>query len=268
MKPAVIANQENIASVSKPSSVNIKHKLEYLQNFPQKIKRSHQSVIRVKKLIKNFKVERKTIPVLKKISTSIYYKEFVIIHGPSGCGKSTLLHSILGLEHPTKGAVYIKGKNIYKMQQNSRAIFRHKTIGTVFQQSNWIKSLNVIENVSYPLFLSGISKKDAFEVAYLNLQKVGLQHLSYSKPVELSGGEQQRVSLARSLVLDPKIIIADEPTGNLDSASGTKVMEILTRLNREENKVIVMVTHDTSFLPLANRVIGMLDGKIVFDNYD
>lgn len=258
----------------KQKKVNLFESNEYVElitkekGFPKKLNRSHHVAVKVNNLHKSFKVGKRRLKVLKGINFNIYSGEFVIVYGPSGCGKSTLLHTILGLEEPTKGKVFVRGENIYSLNENQKADFRKQKFGMVFQQSNWIKSLSVIQNVSYPLILQGLSEKDAAVKALSCLKQVGLEHLANNKPTELSGGEQQRVSLARSLTTNPWILVADEPTGNLDTESSIGVMKILTKLNRVDRKVIIMVTHETRFLPLANRLIGLTDGKIIVDEKD
>lgn len=268
-----LINSENGENNSSSAHHDLFHKenkayFEYLKNFPKKHKRSHNVVFKLENVNKIFKKGKRDIHVLKDISFDLYSGEFVIIYGPSGCGKSTLLHVMIGLEHPTTGTVEVRGKHIYRLTEDHRAIFRREKIGMVFQNSNWIRSLNVLENVAYPLILEGESEKKAYEKAFEKLKEIKIEKLADNNPVELSGGEQQRVSLARALITDPWILVADEPTGNLDSDSGLMVMEILTRLNREHHKEVILVTHDTKYVNLATRVIGLLDGKKVIDTHD
>jgi putative ABC transport system ATP-binding protein len=198
----------------------------------------------------------------------LYSGEFAIIYGPSGCGKSTLLHTILGLEQPTRGQVILREENLYTMPTDEQRKFRREKIGMVFQQSNWIKSLNVWENVAYPLWLSGMSKAESKERAMEVLGEVDMDRMATHQPMELSGGQQQRVSLARALSTKPWMIIADEPTGNLDTRSSEEIITLITRLNREDKRMVLMVTHELSFLELANRRIGLQDGKVVYDSHD
>ena len=246
-------------------SLNIE-KIE--KELPKKKTRSHHIAVKSRKLHKSFRVGKRAIPVLKNINLNLYSGEFVIIYGPSGCGKSTLLHTILGLEPPTAGEIFLRGYNLYEMDNDQRTNFRREKIGVVFQQSNWIKSLNVWENVAYPLWLSGLTKQRAKRRAMEVLNEVGMEALAYNQPMELSGGEQQRVSLARALSTNPWIIMTDEPTGNLDTASSEKIMLLLARLNREKRRMILMVTHELSFLPIATRRIGIKDGEVVYDEKD
>ena len=205
---------------------------------------------------------------MKDINLSLYSGEFLIIYGPSGCGKSTFMHTILGLEKPSRGKVFLRGEEIFKMEDDKRTNYRRQKIGMVFQQANWIKSLSVWENVAYPLLISGYEDADAKERAFKVLKDVGMENMANKKATELSGGQQQRVALARALSTDPWIIMADEPTGNLDSSSSAEIISILARLNREQSRTIIMVTHDMNFLPLATRRIAMSDGRVVADDHD
>lgn len=236
--------------------------------LPPKQERSHHIVVKVNKLHKSFDLGKQKVHVLKGIDLNLYSGEFVVIYGPSGCGKSTFLHTILGLEPPDRGRVYLRQEEIYKMNQDQRTNFRRQKIGMVFQQSNWIKSMSVLGNVTYPLWLDGWQEDEAEEKALEMLAEVDMADFAHYHPNELSGGQQQRVSLARAMVTDPWIIMTDEPTGNLDSESGTEIMTMLTRLNRKDRRMIIMVTHDVGFLPLATRRVAMKDGKIIADEHD
>lgn len=239
------------------------------KSLPPKRKRSHHVVVKLDKVHKHFGTATSRVNVLKDVNFSIYSGEFVIISGPSGSGKSTILHTMLGLEKPSTGTVYLRKENLYHQTDSERAQYRRQKIGMVFQQSNWIKSLNVWENIAYPLWLGTVSPAAAKEQALTALESVGLsRELAKQVPNELSGGQQQRVSLARALVSDPGIIVADEPTGNLDTDSGTEVIRLLANLNRVQRKVVIMVTHDTQFLSIANRRLLVKDGKIVYDDHD
>lgn len=235
------------------------------------------AIIRLEHLRKVFRVGTHDIEVLRDISFDIFPGEFLIIVGPSGCGKSTLLHTVLGLEPPTSGSVIYKmkdfhtfnkepskfNKNIYtELTVDERALFRKHHLGMVYQQANWIRSLNVRENVAFPLSLMGVGKSIAFNKTLKLLNSLGLAAWSECVPTELSGGHQQRLSLARALINNPEVIIADEPTGNLDYKSGSSLLNILRNLNKESHKTIVMVTHDLSYIKYASRVIHLLDGAI------
>jgi len=237
-------------------------------SLPPKLPRSHHTVIKLRGVSKHFKIGESLVRAVQNIDLTLYSGEFVIVYGPSGCGKSTFLHMVLGIEDPTTGTIEMRGEDIYKMQSDARTQFRREKIGMVFQQSNWIKSLNVWENVAYPLWLSSYDDKSAYERALKYLNDVGMQEYAHHKPSELSGGQQQRVALARALITDPWIIIADEPTGNLDTDSSAEIMRLLTWLNREKRRMVIMVTHEMAFLDLATRRVGMKDGHILFDEHD
>jgi len=236
--------------------------------LPQKRPRSHHVLVKAEKLVKSFDIGGKPQRILKDIDLSLYSGEFVVVYGPSGCGKSTFLHTVLGLEKPTRGKVFLRGQDIYKMDNDERTNFRRQKIGMVFQQANWIKSLSVWENVAYPLLISGFGDVEAKARAFEVLKDVGIMEMANKKPAELSGGQQQRVALARALSTDPWIIMADEPTGNLDTASSAEIITLLAKLNRVQHRTIIMVTHDMNFLQLATRRIAMTDGRVVADDHD
>ncbi len=222
------------------------------------------SIIQVSHIAKSFHLGVQELPVLKDISFEVERGDFTLILGPSGCGKSTLLHTILGLEPPSTGDVFILGTNLYQEHptEDDRSIFRKKHIGMVYQQPNWIKSLNVMENVAFPLALVGMNKIESAKKAWELLSIVGMQNWLNHKPTELSGGQQQRVALARALINDAEIIIADEPTGNLDYESGQHLMTMLADLSKK-GKTIIMVTHDLEYTKFARSAVRMLDGKVV-----
>jgi putative ABC transport system ATP-binding protein len=220
-------------------------------------------IIKISKLFKSFNVGKGKVDVLKDINLEIFAGEFVVIFGPSGCGKSTLLNTLVGLETPTEGTVMVRGKNFYDMKQNDRTIFRRKKFGIVYQSSNWIRSLNVIENVAFPLCLAGANERKAKERAKNLLTLFRLEEFENNVATELSGGQQQRVSVARSLITNPWIIIADEPTGNLDTTSAADLMYAFQFLNSENKRTIIMVTHNPDYEKYATRIIKMADGKIL-----
>lgn len=221
------------------------------------------AIIEVSGVEKSFEVGTQLVKVLHQVTVEIAMGDFVIIVGPSGCGKSTLLHIILGLEKPSQGEVIFLGEKIYhNTTEDYRSDFRKKHIGMVYQQSNWVKSMSVAENVAFPMLLLGMDKIAAHERAVELLAKLKMQEWAEYMPSELSGGQQQRVSLARALANNPEIIIADEPTGNLDYQTGQEVMQLLQELNAKEKKTIVMVTHDLEYLKYANRAIKMFDGRV------
>lgn len=220
-------------------------------------------IIEAKNITKSFLVGQQTIPVLKGITATVNMGDFTVIVGPSGCGKSTLLHVILGLEKPTSGEIIFLGENIYQdTNEDYRSDFRKKHIGMVYQQPNWVKSMTVVENVAFPMLLLGLDKESAVNHALELLGQLKMQEWAYYMPSELSGGQQQRVSMARALANNPEIIIADEPTGNLDFQTGQEVMQLLDELNKNHNKTIIMVTHDLEYLKYARSAIQIFDGVI------
>lgn len=220
-------------------------------------------LIQAQNVFKSFRVSDQSVEVLQDINLEVKDGDFMIIYGPSGCGKSTLLHILLGLEPPTMGQVSILGLDIYQADENALSNLRRNHIGMVYQQSNWIKALTVIENVGFPLLLVGNNPDVAATKAMRMLEQVGMQDWAYYTPTELSGGQQQRVAMARALIINPMIIIADEPTGNLDYQSGQEMMEFMVKLNTEKKKTIIMVTHDLQYLKSAKSAVEMLDGRIV-----
>lgn len=219
------------------------------------------TIFTTKDLWKSFETGDKYTPVLKNISLDIQAGEFVILFGPSGCGKSTFLNSLMGLEHPDKGNIQFMGMDVWNLNSDDRAVIRKNNIGIIYQQQNWIKALNVLENVALIGSLLGYGKEKSESLAMEKLQIVEMTHRAGYKPYELSSGEQQRINLARSLMSCPSIIIADEPTGSLDVKNGLKVMNILKDLAKG-GKTILMVTHNPEYFPFADRVLFMLDGRI------
>ncbi|HIH77936.1 MAG TPA: ABC transporter ATP-binding protein [Halobacteria archaeon] len=202
------------------------------------------------------------VPALKKVNLNIEEGDFVAIVGPSGSGKSTLLNVIGGLDRPTNGKIILKGENLSELSEDDLARIRRDEIGFIFQQYNLIHTMDSLENVSLPLYFSGVGKKERLEKAQRLLEKMGLGDRLYHKPNELSGGEQQRVAIARALINDPKIILGDEPTGNVDSQAGTMIMDILKELNME-NRTIIIVTHDMEIAKKTKYIIRMKDGMII-----
>jgi len=223
------------------------------------------NIIEVKSVSKSFLVGGQVINVLKGIDLQIKLGDFAVIFGPSGCGKSTLLHTILGLEPPTKGSVLIDNKPVYDLSsEDDRSIVRKNIFGMVYQQANWIRSLSVVENVAFPLALAGERRVDfRKQKAKEMLDLFNMADWADYSPSELSSGQQQLVALARAIITDPKILIADEPTGNLDFESGQKLMEIIAKLNQEKDKTVLMVTHDLEYLEYAITGVQMLDGEII-----
>lgn len=220
-------------------------------------------VIELQHVNKSFEVGKNMIPVLKDVNIKIYPREFIIILGPSGSGKSTLLNTLLGLEYPTSGKVIINKQDITELSPNKLAKFRYNTFGIVFQRADWVRSLNVIQNVAMPLAINNIAKKERLETALRRLKEMGIDDHADYMPTELSGGQQQKVSVARALTGDPPILVADEPTGNLDTESAGKVMRFFRDLNERLEKTLLMVTHNIDYVSYATRTIYIRDGQIV-----
>jgi putative ABC transport system ATP-binding protein len=205
------------------------------------------------------------VNALKDVSVKLGKREFAAIIGPSGSGKSTMMNLVGCLDVPTRGEIFLKGRNIARLRESDLATLRGQTIGFVFQQYNLIPGMTALENVLLPLEIQEIDDSTAERKAKELLALVGLSDKMHNKPAQLSGGQQQRVSIARSLACDPEIILADEPTGALDSITGKEVIEILYRLWKEKGKTVVMVTHDLHLAGYAGRHIHLKDGEMVRD---
>ena len=203
------------------------------------------------------------LEVVKNVSIAVGAGEFVCLVGKSGCGKTTLLSLLSGLEHPTKGQVILNGKEINGASEDELALFRRENVGFIFQSFNLIPTLSAWENVALPLFPIKMPNEEKRQRATELLSQMELGHRLEHLPSALSGGEKQRVAIARALINKPKIIFADEPTGNLDSATGEAIMEILNRLHTKEGVAILMVTHEAELAKTANRLIRMHDGEVI-----
>jgi putative ABC transport system ATP-binding protein len=223
-----------------------------------------ESVIQLENINKSYFMGVQALPVLKGISLNIFKNEYVALMGPSGSGKSTLMNILGCLDSPTSGTYILNGKDVSKMPDNDLAEVRNKEIGFVFQQFNLLPRLTAAENVALPLVYAGIGKKERTERAMEVLGKVGLADRSHHKSNELSGGQIQRVAIARALVNDPAIILADEPTGNLDSKTSAEVMDIFGKIQASGNTV-VLVTHEEDIAAYAKRVVRLRDGLIESD---
>ncbi len=221
------------------------------------------SIIELKDVWKIYKMGDVEVQALRGLSVNIKAGEFVAIMGASGSGKSTAINMIGCLDIPTKGTIHLDGHDIAKFSESDLAQVRGKKIGFIFQQFNLIPTLTALENVALPMVFQGVSKDEREKKATEVLVMVGLQDRIEHKPTELSGGQQQRVAIARSLVNDPQVILADEPTGNLDSKTGASVMDFLIELNKNSHKTIVMVTHDRALAIRAQRVVYLMDGRAV-----
>lgn len=224
-----------------------------------------QHLIHTTHIAKIFADEASSTTALADVSISIDRGEFVAIVGPSGSGKSTLLHILGLLDRQSKGVYTFAGEDTTHYDADRLARLRNRTIGFVFQSFNLLARTSVVENVALPLAYSGIPYREWDRRAREKVAAVGLSHRMEHEPSELSGGEKQRVAIARALVLDPEVIFADEPTGNLDSASGKSIMEILEHLNKDAGKTIVLITHDLSLARRAERIIAIRDGKVEWD---
>lgn len=218
--------------------------------------------IQTANLTKHYVMGTTIVKALNSVNLNLPEKSLTVVMGPSGSGKSTLLHLLGGLDRPTNGEIILDGSKLSQLDENDLAIFRRKTVGFVFQSFNLTQSFNAVENVSFPMRFMNIPNKKRTETAMHYLEQVGIADRAHHKPSELSGGEQQRVAIARALVNDPSLILADEPTGNLDTASGFSIMEILASLN-QSGRTVLVVTHDPRMTQFATHIIYLMDGKIV-----
>ncbi len=224
-------------------------------------------ILELKNITKTYITGASFFNALDGVNLKIYESEFISITGPSGSGKSTLMHIIGLLDNPTSGEVILNGRNIAKLKEHQLAQIRNVTLGFVFQQFNLLAKTSSLDNVMLPLLYSDVPKKNRQKIALDLLQKVNLTDKMTNTPAQLSGGQQQRVAIARALVNDPQIILADEPTGNLDSKSGIEIMKLFHELNEKEGRTIVFVTHDMDLAKQANRTIIIKDGKILEEKH-
>jgi putative ABC transport system ATP-binding protein len=233
-----------------------------------KSRKQHQNyAIELRNVVKSFKVGDGEVPVLKGISTEIEPGEFVSIVGPSGNGKSTLLNMITGIDRPTDGEIFVNGQAIHRMSENELAKWRGQHVGVVFQFFQMLPSLSLLQNVALPMeFLGKISRKERRERAMYLLETVGLADQAGKLPSMVSGGQQQRAAIARALANDPELLIADEPTGNLDSKTAGQVFEIFHHLVEKQGKTMLMVTHDARLADSIPRSIEIVNGRIVGDS--
>ena len=221
-------------------------------------------MLKVEELCKSFRTEEVETIALNKVSFEVHEGEFVAVMGPSGCGKSTLLNILGLLDNPTSGKYYLLGREVGTLKEKDRTLYRKGKIGFVFQSFNLIDELNVFENVELPLIYlrvkASLRKKMVAEI----LDRMNISHRARHVPQQLSGGQQQRVAIARAVVSNPNLILADEPTGNLDSKNGKEVMDLLTELNKE-GTTVVMVTHSQHDAAFASRTLNLFDGEIIAD---
>lgn len=219
-------------------------------------------LLELKNITKTYLSGNTKFDALKNVSVGIKEGEFVSITGPSGSGKSTLMHIIGLLDMPTSGEVLLDGKDVSKLSEEKLAVIRNQVLGFVFQMFNLLAKTSSVENVMLPLLYSNVPFEKRHEMAIQKLIEVGLQDKLKNLPSQLSGGQQQRVAIARALVNNPKIIMADEPTGNLDSNSGREIMDLLHHLNEVDKRTIILVTHDQDLAKEAKRILIIKDGKI------
>lgn len=223
---------------------------------------SEQPVIQIRNLRKTFTMGKQKVHALAGVDLDILPGSLTVVMGPSGSGKSTLLYLLGGLDRPTSGTIEVNGRYLDQMDENDLGLFRRKSVGFIFQSFNLIPSMTAMQNVIFPMRFTGVSNKERQTQAARLLHQVGLAKRALHRPTELSGGQQQRVAVARALVNNPSIILADEPTGNLDTTSGFGIMKLLSKLNLEGRTVIV-VTHDIRMCQFASNIIYLLDGLTV-----
>jgi putative ABC transport system ATP-binding protein len=220
-------------------------------------------VIKAVNLTKEFQLGTINVQALKGVNLEIYSGEFIIFFGPSGCGKSTLMSMLAGLQPPSSGTITVRGEDLAKMDEEQLSTHRRTKIGMVFQAFNLISTMNVVENIALPLTFARIAKDRRMARAENLLEVVGMTEYRKHTPSELSGGQQQRIAIARSLVANPWIMLADEPTGNLDSKSANEVMRLLISLNRKSKRTVILITHNPDYLEYADRIFYLRDGKVV-----
>ncbi len=220
-------------------------------------------ILKVENLCKNYGKGNTLVKALDNVSFSVEKGEFIAIVGSSGSGKSTLLHILGGVDRPTSGKVFVEGKDVYKLNETNLAIFRRRQVGLIYQFYNLIPILNVKENITLPILLDG--KKPNQEYLEELIETLGLSNRVNHLPNELSGGQQQRVSIGRALMNRPSLLLADEPTGNLDSKAGKEIVELLKLSNKKYKQTIIMITHDQNLALNADRIITLEDGRIISD---
>jgi len=225
--------------------------------------KQEKAILELKNVWKIYRMGDVEVPALSGLNLIVKKGEFISIMGPSGSGKSTAMNMIGCLDVPTEGSIFLEGHDISTLSESDLAQIRGKKIGFIFQQFNLIPTLTALENVMLPMIFQNMPKKERLEKAEKLLRLVELGERMHHKPTELSGGQQQRVAIARSLCNDPEVILADEPTGNLDSKTGSTVMDFLRKLHEEEGKTIIMVSHDEHVAMNADRIEFLKDGKII-----
>lgn len=218
-------------------------------------------------VVKIYKMDGVETVALNGVSLRVKRGEFIAIMGPSGSGKSTMMHLMGCLDRPTSGKIYFEGKDVSQLSDDELAEIRNKKIGFVFQSFYLLPRYDALQNVELPLIYRGVPPKERKEKAELMLKRMGLGDRLHHRPTQLSGGQQQRVAIARALIVDPVVLLADEPTGNLDSKSSHEIMELISKLHKEEKLTIILVTHEPDIASYAEKIIRMQDGKIVDIEY-
>ena len=221
------------------------------------------ALIRTENLHRHFVMGEQTVRALNGVSAMVAAGEFLAMMGPSGSGKSTLLYLLGGLDRPTEGRIWINGQELSALDENALAHYRQREVGFIFQSFHLIPTMTALQNVMFPMVFAQVPAAERRERAEVLLTLVGLGERLEHRPTELSGGQQQRVAIARALANNPRIILADEPTGNLDSRMGEEIMQLLVRLNREEGRTILMVSHDPSVTEYTTRALHLRDGELV-----
>ncbi|MFP4346525.1 MAG: ABC transporter ATP-binding protein [Anaerolineales bacterium] len=222
-----------------------------------------QPFIRIEDLHRDFVMGEQTVRALDGVTTEIPQGELLGIMGPSGSGKSTLLYLLGGLDRPTEGQIWVRAREISTLDENALAEYRRREVGFVFQSFHLVPTMTALQNVEFPMIFAQVPPEERRERAEALLETVGLAERMEHKPTELSGGQQQRVAVARALANDPAIILADEPTGNLDTTTGGEIMALLSRLNREEGRTIVIVSHDPTVTDYTTATLHLLDGRLI-----
>ncbi len=217
-------------------------------------------MIDLSEVVHNFRSDDELVSVIKMADFQIEENSFNLIYGSSGSGKSTLLNILSGMQEPTQGKVLVEGRNIYELSSDELAFFRANRLGIVYQTTNWVKSLNVVENVALPLYFLGYKRPTSERIAVSVLERVGMGGYANKSPLVLSGGEQQRIAMARALATNPLFVIADEPTGNLDATNSDKIIDLLQNCKTEFRCTVIMVTHNMEYVSLADKLISIVDG--------
>lgn len=248
----------------KPTTAHKKTLATHAVHAAQKTQKTDKpTIIELAKVNQSFAVGDEVVDILHDINFKIQQGSFNIIYGPSGSGKSTVLNILTGLQKPSMGDVSFNGLRLYDLSPDQLAHFRANEIGIVYQQNYWVKSLSVLENVAMPLFFTGYTRKQAHVRALEALGMVNMQSYAHKHPTLLSGGEQQRVAMARALVNSPLFVIADEPTGSLDSKNGDMIMELLQQCQSEFGRTIILVSHNMEYIPLADHLLRIEDGHMI-----